>query len=363
LRTRLAPTVALTLGIAIAAASVWLFTRNAPSGTVPSVMPGVDDQAPSKSPQQIQHPSVPQESSANKQASHSQVQELASASDSVQRTSVLTRAPRPGWLQGRVVDAQTSQGLPGVEVSLNPFGDESADPQPADREGRFRIRWSSDRMMLRLGDRLTGRGLGTLAITPESLDGCGPEGLVLPVQVGPTLIVKLLGAPHEPRVWRYRLSTPNDPAPRHGVSWNEATNSESSDSLVLRVKKRNFGDGHVTLHVLEQDEGWVGAVQIEKLVGVVQIELPLSRKSLLVGRIVDELGEPQRAWVSFTRDGDDRSISVQTAEDGSWQLKGLDPGPGRLHVESKQTPTRKSDVEVVLVEGRNPAIEVPLPRP
>jgi hypothetical protein len=353
------------LGAAIAAGA-WFALRGESGASIPSAVPverassAVIEAPVLAQPElEIACPTIEPESAGATET-------LAPAVVADERKTVSARPPRPSSLVGRIVDARTGDGLPGIEVTFSRLGDGSAKPRLTDLEGRFvAAPWSSDHMHLQLEDQLTGKSLGFRTITPESLDSSSKEGLVLPVEVGPTLVVRLVDAPSEVLHWRMGLRTSDEGSRwRDLMQWRNARPWGSEGLWMARYRKLEFGedeDQALTLCVSDPNLEWEGQVEVEGAIGVHTADIHILAVARLAGRVIDEDGQSVLASVAALRKGERRSApAVSTEEDGTWSMKGLVPGPTWLLVRSEgRLPER---VQLDVQRGENPAVEIVLPR-
>jgi len=88
---------------------------------------------------------------------------------------------------------------------------------------------------------------------------------------------------------------------------------------------------------------------------------PLS--AWLEGRVIDDGGEPVYAELVVLHAGlqsRQENKTATTQEDGTWKLNSLDPGPTHIRVFSARRSSSRVDVD--LVPGKNPPLEIVLPR-
>lgn len=226
-------------GVAVAA-GVWVALRPDGRTSLSTVAPSVQaDPAAEDAPVLAQlEPDVAADAIESEGAAETEL--LAPAAPTDARRAVSARSPRPAALVGRVVDAHSGEGLPCIQMTLNRLGETSAQPQLTDLDGRFRLApWSSDRMSLQLEDALTGKGVGYVSITPSSADGSGADGLVLPVEVGPTVIVRLIDAPQDLSTWRIALSERTSRSSE--LRWRDARRWSSEGEWIARYRRVEFG--------------------------------------------------------------------------------------------------------------------------
>lgn len=268
----------------------------------------------------------------------------------------------------RVVDSRTKQGLPYIRVSQHAFGSSSGPGQLTDLEGRVPLQpMSSDRMLLTLKDGLTGRILRGRVLRPDTIDASEAQ-LVHEVEVGPTLIVKLVGAPPATSRWRVRLLETSMPHKGRAWSWIEPVHVEPGGVLAARYRHYELNgssDRTLLVQVADQGEIYTGEAAVRGLEGVHSLEVAVvARRIGLSGRVVDEHGRSVPAEVFLfpraRRDSSEPALRTTTVEGGAWQLVTDRLGPMRVVVFSDWRPTEQRDVELAL--GENPPLEIVLPR-
>jgi hypothetical protein len=306
-------------------------------------------------------------------------------------------------VRGRVVDASTGQGLPYIKVWLYESGENAGDAVLTDREGRFEIPRTGERLRLRFRDALTSKTLGGMPV-PAS-----PEEVVFEAKVGPTLLVRVSGAPKESMDWSVRLFEPGvSPSYRVGTqtrtdelerlafaqpteryvprgrvavtlplqpdraqpgawSWCSAR-LEPDGVLVARYAKSELTPTPgrtLRIQIVESEEVWQGEGEIDSVSGVISAEIHVAPvQAMLSGSVMDVdsnavLGDVV-AFPSGPRDSSSPASVVSTRFDGTWRMKDLAPGPMRVLVFSENRSVGHADVELEL--GTDTPLEFVLPR-
>jgi hypothetical protein len=326
-------------------------------------------------------------------ASEPAAQQEATPSAAPQSAPTAPEPALPATVRGRVVDARTGQGLPCVSVYLFPPGEQAEEELLTDVEGRFEVHLLRERMRLRFRDTLTGRFLGAVPVSPTS------DELVYEAHVGPTLIVRVSGAPAQRLEWQVRLFDPSqspyaaDPAQlaqkdseRFVVSrapWEEASLLSDGPTGAWSWRKpkllepdawiaRYRSDEHestsgrpVRIQVAEPEGIWQGEVESGSAPGVHSVEMRVAPVCAVIsGRVRDEDGQPVRADVIAFHRGQrlssDEALETETGASGEWTLIGLEPGPARVLVFSPNRTVQRAEVELAL--GENTALDLVLPR-
>ena len=302
-------------------------------------------------------------------------------------------------VRGRVLDAETGQALPFIKVYLYEAGEQAGEALLTRLDGRFEAPRQGKRLRLRFRDGLTGAYLGNVPVPSAS------DEVVFEAEVGPTLIVRLSGAPQERMDWFVRLVDPGKSpystewSLQHGVT---ILFREYPESYGLELPSRAFPDraqpgawtwlspkllepdgvlvaryglqeelarapgSALAIQVIEQKEVWQGERRIESALGVISSEIAVEPKCVLLsGRVVDEDGNAVGAEVvAFPRGPRDSSSPparvASTGLEGAWTMKDLPPGPARVLVFSANRPVERVDVELAL--GAQEPLDIVLPR-
>jgi hypothetical protein len=302
-----------------------------------------------------------------------------------QRAVIETRPPHPLSVSGRIVDARTGQGLPLVLVSLQSPGENPGGGQMTDSDGRFVAEpWTSNGQFLRAVDRLTGKVLGRRRL--DELPAAEVStGVVWPVEVGPTLILELVGAPDEAPEWRARLLERDGQSEHFAWSWRDLQPLESQGVLAVRYRRLESEDNPAMSHwiqVSDDGEVWKGELRIDDTPGVHTVAVRVAPVAAAIrGRVVDQDGAGVEAEVAVMyrgrqqdgfggfvlRDGgrskryaDFADGRTSTDDAGAWRLEGLEPGPARILI----SPVHRDleNLELDLTVGENPPLEVVVPR-
>ena len=297
---------------------------------------------------------------------------LASALESTTtgaRERVEVAEPRSRVLRGRVVDSRTGQGLPCVEVAPYTIGEKAGDGVVSDLEGRFEVdtRDGQRDFVLVLDRARDGVRMGRRSVERWLAESTTPSDLLWPLEVGPTLIVRLRGAPPTIEGWRIRLLERHSSSEELDWEWCESPLRVPDGWLVARYRRYESppeSRHRAWIQVGEPTETWRGEVAIDTTLGVHQVEIDvLPVGAALGGRVIDERGKPVDATVIALRRGVRRAPDTdwpqgQTNENGEWQLSGLEAGPTRLLVLSDHRPVHRQDVE--LARGESKTLEIVL---
>ena len=302
-------------------------------------------------------------------------------------------------VRGRVLDAETGQALPFIKVYLYEAGEQAGEALLTRLDGRFEAPRQGKRLRLRFRDGLTGAYLGNVPVPSSS------DEVVFEAEVGPTLIVRLSGAPQERMDWFVRLVGPGKSP--YSTDWSRQDGApilfpEFPESYGLEPPSRAFPDraqsgawrwlspkflepdgvlvaryglqeelarapgSALAIQVIEQKEVWQGERRIESALGVISSEIAVEPKCVLLsGRVVDENGNAVGAEVvAFPRGPRDSSSPparvASTGLEGAWTMKDLPPGPARVLVFSANRPVERVDVELAL--GAQEPLDIVLPR-
>jgi hypothetical protein len=281
-------------------------------------------------------------------------------------------------VRGRVVDASTGQGLPYIKVWLYESGENAGDAVLTDSEGHFEIPRTGERLRLRFRDALTSKTLGGMPVPASS------EEVVFEAKVGPTLLVRVSGAPKESMDWSVRLFEPGvSPSYRVGTqtrtdelerlafaqppegdvprgrvavtlplqperaqpgawSWCSAR-LEPDGVLIARYAKPELTPtpGRIPrIQIVESEEVWQGEGEIVSVSGVISAEIHVAPvQAMLSGSVMDVDGNAVLgdvvAFPSGPRDSSSPANVVSTRFDGTWRMKNLAPGPMRVLVFSE----------------------------
>ena len=267
-------------------------------------------------------------------------------------------------LRGQVVDARTGQGLPFVEVAPYSLGQKPSSSVQADSEGRFELQTSMGAEHFAFArDRLTGKRLAR-----RKVDTLFSEGGLWRVDVGPTLIVRLRGAPENVEGWRVRLVERSSENEEHPWNWCDVEHVEPDGAFAVRYRRFEREPGsedRIWVQVEEPTATWKGEQEIDRAPGVHSVDIDVDVfAASLSGRVVNDLGVPLKASVTALRQGFRRTPEkpwpqTETDEQGAWRLSGLDPGPTRLLVVSDHLPTQS--MNVLLERGEHEQLDIVLP--
>jgi len=286
-----------------------------------------------------------------------------------ERRAVPAIAPAFAALRGRVVDSRTGQGLPLIDVIAYGFDAEPVGGVSSDRDGRFHAPIATiEHRLATAQDGLSGKRLDRRLVS-LLLDEAQDGELVWPLEVGPTLAVRVEGAPDHVDAWNVRLVERWPERDDDAFDWILAKELEPDGLLVARYPNRRLkreSEGEVWVQVEDYAGTWTGEERIERLFGVHSVEIEVKPiASQLVGSVVDGrglpvearltaiqpgvLGRPQREWPSATAD-----------ESGAWELT-APPGPARVLVVSDHHPMQHVDLELSAGERRR--LDLVLHRP
>lgn len=283
------------------------------------------------------------------------------------RQPVEIAEPNLALVHGQVVDSRTGQGLPCVEVATYAYGEKAGRGEVSDLEGRIAVdTHGGEHDFVFARDRARGRvrmarhKLQTLGTS----SGAQP-GFVWPLEVGPTLVVQLRGAPRDLEGWRVRILERPTESEERDWEWCDPVQLEAEGLLVARYKQYATPPeaGHPAwIQVAESSETWKGELEIDSTLGVhavaIEVEAVAAR---LDGRVVDERGRPVQATVIALRRGvrrapDTEWPQVHTDEAGAWHLIGLEAGATRLLVLTDHRPAQRVDLE--LERGASRDVEI-----
>jgi hypothetical protein len=268
-------------------------------------------------------------------------------------------------LRGQIVDARSGQGLPYVSVHCRSNDQLVSEPVVTDLDGRFvsPSTGSDAACCLWVTDIVNSKRLAQ--VEHEHSGSEAPADLSVPVEVGPTLIVRLLGAPADKGPWKLRLlERPLD----QEWSWLAPLVFRSDGPLVARYVTFEHAPnlGHRTfVQVANENESWRGEIEVAGPAGVHVVDVEVAPfTATLFGRVVDADRQPLEAHlVALPSEAGSAAESlheVSTDDVGWWLLSGLEPGATRLLVSSAHRAVQRLDVELAAGEERE--LEVVLPR-
>ena len=188
------------------------------------------------------------------------------------------------------------------------------------------------------------------------------------MDVGPTLIVRLRGAPENVEGWRVRLVERSSENEEHPWNWCDVEHVEPDGAFAVRYRRFEREPGsedRIWVQVEEPTATWKGEQEIDRAPGVHSVDIDVDVfAASLSGRVVNDLGVPLKASVTALRQGFRRTPEkpwpqTETDEQGAWRLSGLDPGPTRLLVVSDHLPTQS--MNVLLERGEHEQLDIVLP--
>ena len=188
------------------------------------------------------------------------------------------------------------------------------------------------------------------------------------MDVGPTLIVRLRGAPENVEGWRVRLVERSSENEEHPWNWCDVEHVEPDGAFAVRYRRFEREPGsedRIWVQVEEPTATWKGEQEIDRAPGVHSLDIDVDVfAASLSGRVVNDLGVPLKASVTALRQGFRRTPEkpwpqTETDEQGAWRLSGLDPGPTRLLVVSDHLPTQS--MNVLLERGEHEQLDIVLP--
>jgi hypothetical protein len=350
-----------------AAALTWFTLRSEPDSSIPAAAPGAAMEVVASDAHGELRPALAASAATAPEPDRArEATAPVEPSSALQRQSIEGPALRQA-LRGRVVEARTGQGLPYVDVCCRTEDQSFGPVVRSDRTGRFESRWTGSEAVCWLSatDALTGARLGRLEHEHAERDAT-PSDAVLPVEVGPTLIVRLVGAPADKAPWKVRiLERPTD----HVWSWQMPKVLEPDGALAARYVRFEHEPGlgcRTWIQVAGADESWMGEVEVAGPAGVHAVDVEVVPvKASLSGTVLDEDDRPvegaQLIALHANPGSSAEGMPKTTPNDAGWfRLDGLLPGRSRLLVSSPHRAVQRLEVELEAGEERE--IEVVLPR-
>ena len=347
------------MGVA-AAALTWFALRDESDYAVATAAPGASNQ----------DDTVPVPEASPTLASGVEIARASDAALLAEPSSTLDRQAISGparqrALRGQIVDARSGQGLPYVSVRCRSDDQLLSEAVLTDLNGRFvsPSTGSDAACCLWVTDVVNSKRLAQ--VEHEHADSEAPAELSVPVEVGPTMIVRLFGEAADKGPWKVRLQErPLD----QEWSWLAPRVFEADGPLVARyiafeqlpsLGRRTF------VQVANESESWRGEIEVVAPAGVHVVDIEVAPyTATLFGKVVDVDRQPVEAHLvalhGEDRPGVESLHEVSTDDVGWWQLHGLEPGMTRILVSSAHRAVQRLDVDLEAGEERE--LQVVLPR-